>query len=290
MKKILIFILSFSLITVINLYDSNASMVIPITEMSGGVVIGSLTYEQSTSTDYTVNFSLPTHQSSTQSISDILEDVSVAFSGNGLAIYVVRQPNNITYEYELRNSNFNIIEIMPEFDSILFLSSTDEMVIMLNGNVVKYYNNSMGIVNMTLRYTGFPNEEYQDGYLAGLQDGLLDGQESGFIEGYTEARRELWAVRYELGYNEAREEYGYYDEVTDRWITASVWGSEYYLEGYYEGLIVNNSEAFNEGFRQGSTDSFTAKLDTWIVPAIVIVLFLGGAIVIFNRRLGGRND
>ncbi len=293
MKKILIFTLSLSLLLFTNIYDSNASIVIPVLEGSD-VVIGSLTYSQSTSTDYSVIFSLPTYQSSTSSLGDILSDVSEAFSGNSLAIYTVKQPEMITYEYELRNSSFNIIEIIPKFDTILFFSATDEMAILLNGNVIKYYNNTMGIESITLRYTGFPNDEYQDGYLAGLQDGTIDGLESGFIEGYTEARRELWTVRYELGYNVARGEYGYYDDENDEWVSASVWGSNQYLEGYYEGLRLNNSESFNEGynkgFREGSTDSFNAKLGDWIVPAIVVVLFLGGAIVIFNRRLGGRND
>lgn len=253
-------------------------------------VLGSLTYSQSTSTDYSVNFSLPTHNSSTNSVSEILENVSASFSGRDLAIYTVRQPKNITYEYELRNGNYDIIEIMPEFDMILFMGATDEMVILLNGNVIKYYNNSMGIEAITLRYTGFPNEDYQNGYQDGLHDGLLDGQTLGFMDGYNEARRELWTTRYELGYNEARDDYGYYDEETNEWITANV----RYMVGYYDGLEVNNSEAFNtgynKGFREGSTDSFNAKLSDWIVPAIVIVLFLGGAIVILNRRVGGRND
>lgn len=283
MKKIFIFILSFSLITVFTLYDSNALVL-------DNTVIGGLSYEQSTSTDYTVRFSLPTHNSATTSVSEILNNVSEAYSGNNYAIYVVRQPENVTFEYELRNSSFDIIEIMPRFDMILFLKATDEMAILLNGNVIAYYNNSMGIEVITLRYTGFPNEEYQDGYQAGLYDGLADGRTSGYIDGYQEARRELWLSRYELGYNEARDLYGFYDDVTGEWLTAST----RYLEGYYLGLEVNNSEAYNagydKGFIEGGTESFSANLGNWIVPAIVIVLFLGGIIVIFNRRLGGRND
>lgn len=60
-------------------------------------------------------------------------------------------------------------------------------------------------------------------------------------------------------------------------------GNDYgYNTGYQSGL--ENNDAFEEGYKKGSNDSFLARFDKWIVPAIIIVLIGGGVISIIAMK------
>lgn len=58
--------------------------------------------------------------------------------------------------------------------------------------------------------------------------------------------------------------------------------------GYNDGLKAGNQEAFDAGYREGSTTSFAANIGNWIVPVIVVILFATIVVsVLFKVR---RND
>ena len=102
---------------------------------------------------------------------------------------------------------------------------------------------------------------------------------------------------YYEGYNDARIDYGYYNGIW--WITAEQYGDIRFDEGYdvgYDegfddgelvGINTSQGEAYDKGYLDGSNDSFLASIKDWIVPAIIVVLFLGGALTIISRKPEG---
>lgn len=104
---------------------------------------------------------------------------------------------------------------------------------------------------------------FNDGYEAGSEDGFLDGYnqgyDTGYNTGYNLGRGEGYDLGYDIGYDEG------------------------YDIGYDEGLKVSQSEAYNKGYNDGSKDSFLAKINTWLVPAIILV-FIVGIFVTYRRR------
>ena len=87
--------------------------------------------------------------------------------------------------------------------------------------------------------------------------------------------------RYDAGYTDGANDYGiiYDDDLVD----ADFWG---WVE-YQRGLQASNQEAFNAGYNKGSNDSFSSKLSDWIVPAIIVVIILGGFVTIIQKRKDG---
>lgn len=55
---------------------------------------------------------------------------------------------------------------------------------------------------------------------------------------------------------------------------------ETYLEAYSEGY----DYAFPLGYDEGYQDRFASGLQSWIVPAIILVLFVGGGLAMWNKR------
>lgn len=53
---------------------------------------------------------------------------------------------------------------------------------------------------------------------------------------------------------------------------------------YLLGILAGDEASYDRGYIDGGNNSFAAKLDTWIVPAIIIVLFLGGFISIISWK------
>jgi hypothetical protein len=86
---------------------------------------------------------------------------------------------------------------------------------------------------------------------AGWVDGVETGVDGGFSQGYLLGNSNGYSSGYLLG--------------------ESV--------GYSDGLLDNSGYIL--GFEDGSNESFLGSFDTWIVPAIIVVLFLGGGISIW---------
>ncbi len=85
--------------------------------------------------------------------------------------------------------------------------------------------------------------------------GYNSGYDKGYEAGFWEARGNMDQYSYDLGFD----------------------------FGYQEGLAVDQAQAYLKGYQDGSNDSFTGNIHKWIVPAIIIVIILGG-ITYFKSR------
>ena len=77
---------------------------------------------------------------------------------------------------------------------------------------------------------------------------------------------------------------GYAEGLSDGILTGD---SVLYDNGYQDGLL-DNSAAYEAGYTAGANDSFLGNFDTWIVPAIIVVLLGGGilSIMAIKKREG----
>lgn len=98
---------------------------------------------------------------------------------------------------------------------------------------------------------------------------------------------------YDKGYADGlrfgRITYAYFQN--GRYYTAEEFGFSEYNRGYDIaldiGLEASQGEAYQNGYDKGSKDSFMASIKDWIVPAIIVVLFLGGAVTIIAKKREG---
>lgn len=98
-----------------------------------------------------------------------------------------------------------------------------------------------------------------DGYDVGFANGYIIGERDGYEEGLSEGILTGDSVMYDNGYQ----------------------------DGYQDGLL-DNSEAYQAGYREGSESSFMANIGDWMVPAIIVVLLGGGilSIMAIKKREG----
>ena len=96
---------------------------------------------------------------------------------------------------------------------------------------------------------------------------LGDGYDAGFANGYIIGERD-----------------GYEEGLSEGILTGD---SVIYDNGYQDGLL-DNSEAYNAGYKAGSEGTFLANLGDWMVPAIIVVLLGGGilSIMAIKKREG----
>lgn len=162
-----------------------------------------------------------------------------------------------------------LIELDISEQAIYFMDSTYEVLL--------YYENTIPILTTkTFSIAGF-SQDYQDGYNNGYNDGLDVGYDDGYDIGYDDG----YINGYGDGYGLARYMYG--KKIDDVWHTAEEWGN---IE-YNRGLQAGQGEAYNQGYIDGSNDIFLASIKDWIVPAIIVVLFLGGAVSVIIRKREG---
>lgn len=118
-------------------------------------------------------------------------------------------------------------------------------------------------------------------YNAGFREGFGAGYDAGLEEADENA--------YNDGYNDARLTYG--KKIDDTWYTASEWGSEQYNEGYDDGLrdgaLTNDEEIYEIGYNDGRNDKFYTGIEKWLVPAIIVVIVLGGVLSIIAKKKEG---
>ncbi|MEM0173954.1 MAG: hypothetical protein QXI16_05565 [Sulfolobaceae archaeon] len=58
-------------------------------------------------------------------------------------------------------------------------------------------------------------------------------------------------------------------------------------DGKLEGITTTEQDSYDQGYIDGGRDSFMASIKDWIVPAIIVVLFLGGALTVIARKREG---
>jgi len=119
---------------------------------------------------------------------------------------------------------------------------------------------------------------YESGYINGYTDGERVGYNNGYDIGYEEGELQGWEDGYEVGYTDGHND-GYNEGFDDAY--SEITTSEEYELGYDNGFkdgekskIVKNNEAFYGG------------IEKWLVPAIIVVIVLGGifSIASFKRR------
>ena len=86
---------------------------------------------------------------------------------------------------------------------------------------------------------------------------------------------------YDQIYNNARNDFGKYHNGV--WLTADQWGD---IE-YNRGQQSSQGDAYDAGYIKGSNESFMATIKDWIVPAIIVVIILGGFVTIIQKRKNG---
>lgn len=112
--------------------------------------------------------------------------------------------------------------------------------------------------------------DYQIGYDTGYQHGYSSGYDNGYDNGYDKG----WEAK----------------EAEINALLPGMLKSEYdrgHDDGYEEGLQVSQGEAYDQGYLKGAKESFMATMDKWLVPAIIIVMLVGGFFAIARKKREG---
>ncbi len=126
--------------------------------------------------------------------------------------------------------------------------------LILDLNSLNNYNLISNLENSVLM--GLHAEGYEDGYSDGYNSGVIDGYDDGLIDGYDEGFDDGQYIGYSQGYN----------------------------DGALEGLDQN--EAYNQGIKDAQMTAL-GSFDKWFVPAVIVIIILGGFVTIIQKRKDG---
>lgn len=136
------------------------------------------------------------------------------------------------------------------YDCILQMFLTPQYLVIAKGGVFE---------SMTLKqFFDLQELGYYNGFITGYEDGEIDGIASGYSDGFTD---------------------GVADQADE--ITRAYW------EGYDAGVLAVEEAAYNEGYADGLAyegNNFYGGIGTWLVPAIIIVMFVGGVFSVFALK------
>ena len=218
--------------------------------------IGSLTYVQGGSSD---SFSIKLETDISKYTDSDLYDLTLNFNNyynNKTQVgYFI---NRSIIGFATLNNPYDLVYTLQVGDILIIMEH--ELHIMRNNSIIEVFIYTE-LQNLFLYQKIVPDERYQDGF--------NDGYDEGYDKGY------------DKGYENARHKFGRYHNGV--WYTSEQWGN---LE-YQRGLQASHSEAFDEGYLKGSNDSFLANIKNWIVPAIIVVIILGGFVTIIQKRKDG---
>lgn len=235
------------------------------TEMIGGYSYTWVTFDTNMIDSETITFyslnelvDISSHQSDFPAIEYVSTDNGLnRISINSTTLGDLNTYHGYTRDFRVYLNN-SLLTLDPTEVAGVFLSKYFKQ---FRGNITQFMN----IINTDIQ------EAYDSGYIDGRNDfAYYSPTTQTYYTG-------LQAI--ELGKDISKEIYGW--EVSpNNWITASAWGTT----RYNDGLNASQQEAYDQGFINGSEDSFMASIKDWIVPAIIVVLFLGGAVSIIVKK------
>ena len=133
---------------------------------------------------------------------------------------------------------------------ILQMCSTPQYVVIASGGIFK---------SMTLKqFFDLQEKGYYGGYINGYKEGEIIGYADGYVDGFAAGVADQA------------------DEITQA-----------YSDGFDAGVLLDESEAYAEGYKDGLAyegNKFYDNIGTWLVPAIIVVLFLGGFIAFARKK------
>ncbi|MEM0172971.1 MAG: hypothetical protein QXI16_00525 [Sulfolobaceae archaeon] len=127
-------------------------------------------------------------------------------------------------------------------------------------------------------------------------DRYITLEAAGYNQGYADNDVDVQVIRNQIRaeelakYARDRDEYEEYidylilqlDTETDKAF------DEGFEEGLIEGATLNDQEiydeAYAEGLKVGSNNKFYDNIEKWLVPAIIVVMFSGGILLVFRKR------
>ena len=109
-------------------------------------------------------------------------------------------------------------------------------------------------------------DAFDSGYSLGYDNGLADGYDDGFENGYSDGYNDGLVDGYNEGFDDA------YDEIIS---------SDEYTLGFDNGFKAGEKSKIVQ-----NNQSFYSGIEKWLVPAIIVVIVLGGifSIASFKRR------
>ena len=219
----------------------------------------------------------------------------------GLSITMVFKRSNSTWSsrsggaswvpQDVMGSNSNVGTTVNKWSMALINSTSHRYTIYfdassLNGDFMDYADPY--VINVTYSSSFQVQATIQDGALAGFIIPALTSFVVSISSTDVSVGLDAFYIRDE-GMDSFTADYyndGYDDGYDDAYSSALISYISAYSSIYNEGLTAGNSNAYEQGFNDGSNDSFLANIENWIVPAIIIVMFVGGAfsIIAWKRK------
>ena len=148
------------------------------------------------------------------------------------------------------------------------LALTDEPITSyLNTVIIPYYTS----LAETESYAEGYADGYTDGYDFGYNTGKAEGNTGGYDDGYDAGFSEGYGAGYPNGIKVGHDA-GY---------------KEGWSEGYSIGSLNADEAIYKAGYADGiahEANKFYDNIETWLVPAIIVVLFLGGFIAFARKK------
>ncbi len=113
-----------------------------------------------------------------------------------------------------------------------------------------------------------PEDMWDMGYQSGYEDGESVATQQAYDDGYLDGHYD--------GYNEGKQE-GLEENQPNVYEAGR-------LYGYSQGIQASEPEAYQQGYNDGANDSFLGNFHSWIVPAIIVVMFVGGSFAVVRMK------
>ena len=214
-----------------------------------------------------------------------IDDIVSYFSSEYLYINL-RPLDLILYE--------NGLEVITYYNVSMIVFTSNQYELLTYDGTVLWVDEWIDVpVNSYLLYTY--NLEWSEDYASGLADGYANGYDSGYDDGYDigygDGQDDMFDNGSELyGYSET----GSYDFAQGYTNGTTVGHNQLWANGSdVYGLSVTDSFDYIFGFTAGKNTNVNASLTNfyddfgdWIVPAILIVILIGGAVALTVKKRG----